>query len=297
MYDIYLLAIGSLFALVASYFSFREKKSVNSKKGNGYNIVLFLVIIVGIVTTFLSGLNSLNEKKESDRERNLSDSLNIINQRQLQIKSDQIIKIQGENFDRIQKLNDSLSLAKNEIINLQKVINNNITGSSDPCYMVFQTSSDNKGYTIIINESNLPIFDLTIYISDFNELLKCKNSKFEDKVVFDEPCYKKCTEILRYDFVNAGNSNTSNYYLPLDKNEGALEIRFSYKSNIEYLEQLVFRRAGNNIKCKARLFRLKGYKYQFLKYIDQDKFNWKVNFDEIFNLPLTSRNYGPIYWR
>lgn len=300
MQDYFLLIIGALIIIIGSLISFNEKKkdNIDTKKSNKYNTRSFVIILLGICLTFYSGLISLNDKHISDNKRQKSDSLSLDFQNKLQAKSDYIIEIQKNNYDETKNLNGSLATAKDRIIYLQNEINNNITGSTKPCYIVFQTSGDIKGSTILINDSQLPIFNLDIRITDFSELLKCKNSKYENFITIDESCYNNCSFIASSELVRPGNLVIPEYSLPIDKDQGYLEIRFIYKTNVEYLEQLVFKREANNIRCKARLFKLVTGKYIFIKYIiNPINLTWEVDFNKIFTLPLTERKFGPIYWR
>ncbi len=297
--DKWYLIFGSLIALVCSVLSLIEKSISNKKdkKSNKYNLIISLFLIGAVIITYFSGQNSLEDKKISDKKRHISDSLNEDYKLKLQNKSDKIIEIQNNNFKLTQKLNDSLINAKNLIINLQNRINNNIVGSKEPCYLVFQTTGEKKVKTILVKEGSLPIYSLSIYITDYKDLLKCKVSNREDKLVIDENCFYKCTSVLSFDLINADCSSIGDYSLPIDKEEGYLEIRFIYKMNVEYLEHLIYKREGSEIKCVANLYKLKGNKYEFVKYINPEKLNWKINFNEIFKLPLKPRYFMPIYWR
>ena len=204
--------------------------------------------------------------------RNKTDSINSIYQKRLQEKSDSIIL-------------------------LQNTIINNIIGGKGPCYLIFQTSYDKKGYPIIVNESDLPLYNLDVYISDFDKLIKCKRSIRKENLIFDESCYSSCTKKFPYEIIQNGYTNFRDYYLPNNKNEGRLEIRFELKSNIEYLEHLFYEFNGISISCIIKLYVLDGKQYRFLKTIDKNNLSSKIDFDNMFNLPLLRRSFAPIYWR
>ena len=119
-----------------------------------------------------------------------------------------------------------------------------------------------------------------------------------DKIImFDESCWLNCTKVFNAELIRHGRTIMHDYNLPIEKDEGHLEIRFIYKLNMEYLEQIIYKRDESGIKYMARLYQLKGDKYKFLRYINPQKMNWEDDFDKIFNLPLKRRLFGPITWR
>ncbi len=147
MNNLVILVIGIVITIICAAISFWEKRKDNQSDGKSdfYNISTFIAIVMGAIVAFYSGYSSLNDKIESD-------NLAAKSQKELQSKSDMIIQIQEENKQEVKNLNSSLTQANAKIIRLQTDINNNIVGSTDPCFIVFQTASDKKGYTVIVNE-------------------------------------------------------------------------------------------------------------------------------------------------
>ncbi len=115
--------------------------------------------------------------------------------------------------------------------------------------------------------------------------------------MIDEPCYKKCTKILSYPLVRPGPIHLTDYSLPDTNDEWLYEIRFIYNRNIEYLEQLICKRNGNDINCLAQLMIARNNIYEFVKIVNPQKLDWKVDFDKVFNIPKSLRAFAPIFWR
>jgi hypothetical protein len=299
MSDYIIMAIGAIITAAGAIFSFLEKSKENKNDGksNLYNLSTFIAIICGVLIALYSGIDSVFNKNESERERKASDSLAKKSQAELQLKSDMIIRLQEENKFETKLLNDSLTTAKSKIISLQTEINNNIIGSLEPCFIVFQTSSSRNGNSVIVNEGKLPILGIEIYITDFNEMMKCKQSPQEEYLIIDETCYNKCTKVFNYPLIKPGPSKLKDYSLPDSSDLFLFEIRFSYNRNIEYMEHLICKRQGNNINCLARLYVSKNNKYELIKIINPDKVDWKVDFEKLFDVPKTQRAFAPIFWR
>jgi hypothetical protein len=300
MNNLVLLVVGIAITVISSVASFLERRKENrsGRKSDAYNRLTFVAILAGAIVSFSSGYSSLLQKAKSDRQREVSDSLSMASQRELQAKSDMIIHIQQEQKRQTDSLNASLSRANAKVISLQTQINENIVGGTDPCFIVFQTASDKKGYTVIVNEGKIPVVDVQMYLTDFSEMMKCKQSSREDYYVIDEPCYNKCTKVLGYPVIMPGPQHLEDYSLP-DTGTGWLyEIRFIYsRNNTEYLEQLVCRRTGTKIECLARVFKARNNKYEVIKTINPENVDWNVDFDKLFNVPRTRRAFAPIYWR
>lgn len=298
MSDYWFIGLGAIIALGASIFSYYEKTKENkiSNKSNAFNNSTFIFITLGVIVGIISGVNSHYEKIKSDKEKKSSDSIALSSQNKLQEKSDLIIQIQKESKSETKNLNDSLGLAKQKIIMLQDEINQNIVGSTEPCYLDLNSGYDKKGSTVIINNSKLPVYDLSIYITDFIKVKQCKISKSPDYIMYDEPCFIQCTKMLFYPITRHGVISIQDEIFPESVDRGLFEIRLIYKVGVEYLEQLIYEKNGNNIVSIIRLLKKNGNIYKTIKIINPNNIP-NIDFDKEFNLPLRTRGTSPIFWR
>jgi hypothetical protein len=271
----------------------------------------FKVILTGIA--FVFGIWATIAKDNANDQKNDKDKIEAKESAKKEQKA-----LRGDNEDlkrqlleanfKIQGVKDSLSSEKKSLeeqnYKLSQALTEtsldlkrNIVGGEGPIYIDIGTSYDSSGYLVLYNKSNLPVSSVDIDISDFEKMSSCKISPRKDMLIIDAPCFRSCTVNFTLGSVMPGSTHVDGYYALPSKKFGTLEIRFMLRSGKEYLEQLVYVRHENAILTSGRLLILTGSHYKFLLDINTRNIPLKIDFDKVFNLPLTSRTQQPITWR
>ena len=180
--------LGGILGLIKSWKTKEEKKH---KKENAVVIIGFILLLLGASQSFFSGKSAVNSKKISD---SLSAKKEIENKRisdSLLAAQRYIIELQKEQNDTTKKIllnSNILILTQNEVNKLQNKLYDQSTGGNSFPFIGLRKAigitKDDKFYFLIENNFDLPIYNITIQIFDFNALSSSSFTKKNEKGIF-----------------------------------------------------------------------------------------------------------------
>jgi len=220
------IIIGFLLSVSAGLVAFIDKKKANAEgqKSNKYNILAFIVLLIGACLSLWSGYNSqISSNKAEHKADSISkaiiakqttiDSIN----RLLYIKQDDVIKLQKVQIDtasRILSTSLKTNLLQQQIGQLQNKLKNEITGGDSKPVLLLTISkliTDNasqKKYFIIffdiLNHGNYAIQNVKASV---NDMYGMDMLKYGVKIKRDGLVYRE----LRPDVNDLNNYNPVNH--------------------------------------------------------------------------------------
>lgn len=227
--------------IIAAIYAYKDfKRNKNSKKINktGWFVIFLLITSFIAATINFIGTNAQNEIEKNSRTKQLKDVNDNLSEEIIQSKTDlknEIVNLKNEN-DKLRKELNSNSIDLNRFLK-----------GSDYKQISIELYKYKKGQLqfYIYNKSDLPLNGAQLSFQDYDQLKKCKISKFKDSLLISGECYSNSLLAVEDNF--SLNPNTSTTSTPFPESTGDLHFAFYCATRNSYTTRYcVFRKTKEN---------------------------------------------------
>lgn len=218
------------------------------------NILTFILVIAGSCLAIGSAYIQYMDKKGAELEAKNSKKE----------ASDANIKILSLNED-IRKKADELIEANKKINELTNETLKSALGDGFLKVDLLRVQPDEYQF-VVINNSNYPIYDVSIEFIDFDEVMKCQHEKIDGKLTFLRECFQK--SVTRFENINF-IPNTERYFPNRFKFVNGYKHFYIkiHSRNSSTVRQCIFKEKKDGLWDQS--YRFYQYKNSLIKKIDE----------------------------
>lgn len=183
--------------------------------------------------------------------------------------------------DKIGNLTEDNQVLSNKLTQTSMELNKSVMGDGYAIFGLVGKTEKSQFYGTLLSISDYNIYDLSLLISDFDEIMKyCKTKNVGDNHIIDHDCYFKNTKADKIAGIPIRSSHFPNYNLTTTQKRKHLEIKITTRNN-RTVQHSVFEMKKGVCLQSYRLYQHNGKIWELIQEInplDLSKEYWVNHF-------------------